>query len=193
MHPALPLAIILEGGIMVGIIVLFIFFGVLIQFMLCFRKVRQGQAIVRNGVGGTRVSFNGMIALPGVHQVEYMDISMKRIEIERKAGKGLICKDNHPADIKAVFFLSVNQTPQDVLHIARSLGCANAGTMETIHGLFDTKFSEALKSAARNFNLAQLHQEPDQFKSEVLKVIGTELNGFILNDFDIEFIEPLKS
>ena len=32
--------------------------------LTCFRKVDQGQALVRNGVGGTKVSFSGMVVFP---------------------------------------------------------------------------------------------------------------------------------
>ena len=53
-----------------------------------YRKVEQGQALVRNGMGGTKVSFSGMIVLPILHQPEYMDISVKRVEIDRNGKNG---------------------------------------------------------------------------------------------------------
>jgi flotillin len=112
MTTPLPLALLLEGSILVGAIIVGIFIGILILFSRFFRKVTQGQAIVRNGIGGTKVSFNGMIVIPVAHQAEYMDISVKRIEIERKANEGLICKDNLRADIKVAFFVRVNKTPE---------------------------------------------------------------------------------
>ena len=39
-----------------------------------------------------------------------MDISVKRIEIDRHGEEGLICKDNIRADIKVAFFVRVNKT-----------------------------------------------------------------------------------
>ena len=121
-HMHLPLALIMEGGLAVVAIIVGIFLGVLILFSRFFRKVTQGQAIVRNGIGGTKVSFNGMIVIPVAHQAEYMDISVKRIEIERKATEGLICQDNLRADIKVAFFVRVNKTPEDVLRVAQCVG-----------------------------------------------------------------------
>ncbi len=189
---SLPLALLLEGGILVGVIVIGIFIGVLILFSRFYRKVQQGQAIVRNGIGGTHVSFNGMIVIPVAHQAEYMDISVKRIEIERKATEGLICQDNIRADIKVAFFVRVNKTPEDVLRVAQSVGCARASNVDMIRTLFDAKFSEALKTVGKRFDFVQLYNERDTFKSGILKVIGTDLNGFALDDCAIDFLEQTQ-
>jgi flotillin len=188
----LPLALLLEGSLLVGVIIIGIFLGILILFSRFFRKVQQGQAIVRNGIGGTKVTFNGMIVIPVAHHSEYMDISVKRIEIERKAQEGLICQDNLRADIKVAFFVRVNKTPEDVLRVAQSIGCARASTVDTIRVLFDAKFSEALKTVGKRFEFVQLYNERDHFKSEILKVIGTDLNGFTLDDCAIDFLEQTQ-
>ncbi|OYW74511.1 MAG: flotillin [Verrucomicrobia bacterium 12-59-8] len=192
MTTSLPLALLLEGSLLVGVIIIGIFLGILILFSRFFRKVQQGQAIVRNGIGGTKVTFNGMIVIPVAHQSEYMDISVKRIEIERKAQEGLICQDNLRADIKVAFFVRVNKTPEDVLRVAQSIGCARASTVDTIRVLFDAKFSEALKTVGKRFEFVQLYNERDHFKSEILKVIGTDLNGFTLDDCAIDFLEQTQ-
>jgi uncharacterized membrane protein YqiK len=192
MIPSPPLALLLEGGILVGAISIGIFIGVLILFSRFYRKVQQGQAIVRNGIGGTHVSFNGMIVIPVAHQAEYMDISVKRVEIERKATEGLICRDNIRADIKVAFFVRVNKTPEDVLRVAQSVGCARASNVDMIRTLFDAKFSEALKTVGKRFDFVQLYNERDTFKSEILKVIGTDLNGFALDDCAIDFLEQTQ-
>ncbi|MCF7789152.1 MAG: hypothetical protein K9N47_23710 [Prosthecobacter sp.] len=192
MTTTLPLALLLEGSLLVGVIIIGIFLGILILFSRFFRKVQQGQAIVRNGIGGTKVTFNGMIVIPVAHQAEYMDISVKRIEIERKAQEGLICKDNLRADIKVAFFVRVNKTPEDVLRVAQSIGCTRASTVDTIRVLFDAKFSEALKTVGKRFEFVQLYNERDHFKSEILKVIGTDLNGFTLDDCAIDFLEQTR-
>ncbi len=192
MIPSIPLALLLEGGILVAAIAIGIFIGVVILFSRFYRKVQQGQAIVRNGIGGTHVSFNGMIVIPVAHQAEYMDISVKRVEIERKATEGLICRDNIRADIKVAFFVRVNKTPEDVLRVAQSVGCARASNVDMIRTLFDAKFSEALKTVGKRFDFVQLYNERDTFKSEILKVIGTDLNGFALDDCAIDFLEQTQ-
>jgi flotillin len=175
--------------IAVGIVV---FFGIIMMISRFIRKVHQGQAIVLNGVGGTKVSFNWAIVMPVIHQVEYMDISVKRIEIARQGKEGLICKDNIRADIKVAFFVRVNKSDQDVLRVAQSIGCERASSTDMIRVLFDAKFSEALKTVGKRFDFVQLYNERDTFKDEILKVIGTDLNGFALDDCAIDFLEQTQ-
>lgn len=181
-----------EAALFVALVVIGIFFGVLILFSRFFRKVQQGQAIVRNGIGGTRVSFNGILVVPVAHQAEYMDISVKRVEIERRGAEGLICNDNMRADIKVAFFVRVNPTEEFVKRVAQSIGCQRASSADTMRTLFDAKFSEALKTVGKRFDFVQLYNERDRFKDEILKVIGTDLNGFTLDDCAIDFLEQTQ-
>ena len=77
-----------------------LFAAIAMVYSMLYRKAQRGQALVRTGVGGTKVSFNGMAVIPVLHRLETMDISLKRVEIDRTAKNGLICKDNMRADIK---------------------------------------------------------------------------------------------
>ena len=126
---------------------------------------------------------------PVIDQAEIMDISVKRIEIERQGSEGLICKDNIRADIKVAFFVRVNRNEQEVLRVAESIGCARANNPTAIRDLLDAKFSEGLKTVGKQFDFIQLYEERHRFKDEILKIIGTDLNGFTLDDCAIDFLE----
>lgn len=126
--------------------------GLLAMFSRFYRKVEQGKVIIRNGVGGQKVSFGGIFVLPIVHRYEIMDISVKRVEIAREGKDGLICKDNLRADIRVAFFVRVNQTRDDVLKVAQLLGCPKASDPTTLMDFFDAKFSEALKTVGKKFD-----------------------------------------
>lgn len=154
-----------------------------------YRKVEQGQALIKNGVGGTKVSFSGMAVFPIIHKFEYMDISVKRVEIDRNGKNGLICMDNMRADIKVAFFVRVNQTPQDVLKVAQSIGCVRASDINAITELFDAKFSEALKTVGRGFQFVDLYNSRDKLKEGIIQLIGTDLNGYVLEDVAIDYLE----
>jgi len=181
------------GPITIAIVLgIFVFFGALIMVSRFYKKVHQGQAIVRNGAGGTKVTFNGIMVMPVVHQIEFMDISVKRIEIARQGKEGLICRDNIRADIKVAFFVRVNKSDEDVKRVALTVGCERASSTDMIRTLFDAKFSEALKTVGKRFDFVQLYNERDTFKDEILKVIGTDLNGFVLDDCAIDFLEQTQ-
>jgi flotillin len=170
-----------------AIILLIVAVGVV--YSMLYRKAQRGQALVRTGVGGTKVSFNGMAVIPVLHRLETIDISLKRVEIDRTAKNGLICKDNMRADIKVAFFVRVNQTEEDVLRVAQSIGCDRASNTDEIRSLFDAKFSEALKTVGKRFDFTELYEERETFRDEIIKIIGTNLNGFVLDDAAIDYLE----
>jgi len=167
-----------------GIVIL-----VAIAYAMFLRKVTKGKALVRTGIGGTQVAFDKIIYFPVFHRLEQMDISLKRIEIDRTARGGLICKDNMRADIKVAFFVRVNPTVEDVVRVATSVGCNRASSEDEIRALFDAKFSEALKTVGKQFDFISLYEDRDKFRDEILKVIGTDLNGFVLDDAAIDYLE----
>ena len=166
-----------------------IIFGALSVLLRCYRKVDQGTALVRNGYGGSQVSFAGKLVFPIIHRLEFMDISVKRIEIYRHGPEGLVCKDNIRADIKVAFFVKVNKEPQDVLRVAELLGCERASDKAALVQLFDAKFSEALKTVGKQFDFVDLYTSRETFKDEILKIIGKDLNGYRLDDAAIDYLE----
>lgn len=178
--------------IAVGAVVFFIlaFFVVLSMF---YKKIPQGKAIVRTGVGGTKVAFNkGMYVVPVFHRMEIMDISVKKIEIARMQHDGLICKDNIRADIKVAFFVRVNKSVDDVVNVAQNLGCDRASDPETLKNIFESKFSEALKTVGKKFDFIELYEARREFREEILNIIGTDLNGYILDDCAIDYLEQTE-
>lgn len=163
--------------------------GLIAMVAKWYRKAAQGQALVKTGVGGTKVSFNGMLIVPVLHRLEIMEISLKNIVIARHGNDGLVCKDNLRADIKVVFFVRVNKTSESVIKVAQSVGCDRAADLEALVALFDSKFSEALKTVGKKFDFVDLYNKRDEFRQEILNIIGTDLNGYILDDAAIDYLE----
>ncbi|MCZ4407608.1 flotillin family protein [Cryomorphaceae bacterium 1068] len=187
---------IFENSLLVSIVVgVIILFGIIALFSRFYHKTSQGQALVRTGVGGIQISFNGMLVIPVLHKLEVMDISLSTITIERNGKDGLVCKDNLRADIKVAFFVRVNERAEDVKKVAQAIGCSRASSKEALRLLFDAKFSEALKTVGKKFEFVDLYNQRDEFRKEILNSIGTDLNGYILDDAAIDFLEqtPLAS
>ncbi|QDT47815.1 Inner membrane protein YqiK [Symmachiella dynata] len=179
----------LDWPVLVGIGV-FILIGVFALIVRCYRKVGPEEALVRSGYNGLKVrTGEGLLVFPVFHRVEQMDLSVKRIEITRRGEAGLICRDNIRADIEVAFFVRVNNTDDDIKNVAQSLGCRRASDQKALIELFDAKFSEALKTVGKQFDFVELYNERDKFKVEILNVIGTDLNGYVLDDCAIDFLE----
>lgn len=171
--------------------VLLFFFIFLILFMVkSYQKVQQGKAIIRSGMGGTMVSFsNGIYAFPLLHRTEEMDISIQKLEVSCKNEAALRCKDNQRAAVKAVFYIGVNHTADDIIAVAQNIGSQRASSPKVLAELFYGKFAEALQFAAKEFTFVQLYQEPSQFKDIVLQYLGSDLMGFRLHDLAIQHFE----
>jgi uncharacterized membrane protein YqiK len=169
--------------------------GFLVLLSKFYRKVAQGQALIINKTRTTIVKLDGGVVIPVFHKAEYMDISVKAIDVNRKGKDGLICMDNIRADISVTFYVRVSPSQEDVLQVARAVGCARASNRETLDELFSAKFSEALKTVGKQMDFTQLFTERDNFKERILEVIGTDLNGYLLEDVAIDYLEqtPLDS
>lgn len=180
------------GLLLIGGIV-FIIFIVLFAFASFYKKIPHGKAIVRTGVGGGKVAFNaGMYVIPILHRMEIMDISVKKLQIDRLENDGLICKDNIRADIKVAFFVRVNKNVDDVLNVAQIIGTDRASDVDTLRNLFEAKFSEALKTVGKKFDFIELYEARREFRTEILNIIGTDLNGYILDDCAIDYLEQTE-
>ena len=179
-----------NASIIIGIAFLVLILGLAFAVASWYRKVAQGQALVRTGQGGTKEAYDsGMLVIPVIHMVETMDLSVKTIEIARLKGEGLICKDNMRADIKVVFFVRVNQEVADIKKVAQTIGAERASDPEVLHKLFEAKFSEALKTVGKRFEFVELYDNRDKFKHEILQTIGSDLNGYVLDDCAIDYLE----
>ncbi|QSQ26468.1 hypothetical protein JY651_16710 [Pyxidicoccus parkwayensis] len=171
----------------VGVIVLG---GIALTIVRLYRQVDQGKVLIVNTLKSEpHVTFTGTVVYPIINRAEVMDISLKTVEIDRRGKEGLICKDNIRADIKVTFFVRINKTREDVLKVAQAIGCARASDQTTLENLFEAKFSEALKTVGKSFDFVELYTKRDEIKDEVVRVIGRDLNGYMLEDCAIDFLE----
>ncbi|MEV1114150.1 SPFH domain-containing protein [Actinosynnema sp. NPDC049800] len=175
-------------GILVAV-VLVVVIGLLILISRLFRKIDQGKALIISKVRKVDVTFTGAVVLPVLHRAEIMDISVKTIEIRRAGQEGLICQDNIRADIRITFFVRVNKTVEDVIKVAQAIGTARASDEQTLQELFNAKFSEALKTVGKQLDFIDLYTKRDEFRDRIIQVIGTDLNGYSLEDAAIDYLE----
>ncbi|MBZ0111058.1 MAG: flotillin family protein, partial [Thermoanaerobaculia bacterium] len=179
----------------VGVLAFFAI-GFLVAIAKFYRKVEQGKALIVNKMKkDPEVTFTGAVVLPIFHKAEVMDISVKTIEIDRRGKEGLICQDNIRADIKVTFFVRVNKTQEDVIKVAQAIGCVRASDQRTLEELFSAKFSEALKTVGKKLDFVDLYTKRNEFRDWIVEIIGRDLNGYVLEDAAIDFLEqtPLNS
>lgn len=173
----------------VGLVVLLVV-GLLALFKAFYIKVPQGTALIVNDMSSTpKVHFTGALVYPVIHLKEFMRISLITLEVDRRGKDGLICRDNMRADITVAFYLRVNETQDDVLKVAKAIGVDRASDRSAVNELFNAKFSEALKTVGKQFDFVQLFENRQDFRDRIIEVIGNDLNGYVLEDVAIDYLE----
>ena len=181
---------VVTGGLIVlAVLLVLVVIGAVVMVSKLYRKVEQGKALIISTMRSVKVTFTGQVVLPIIHKAETMDISVKTIEIDRRGTEGLICRDNIRADIKVTFFVKVNKTADDVIKVAQSIGCARASDTRTLDELFNAKFAEALKTVGKQLDFVDLYTKRNDFRDHIINVIGTDLNGYVLEDAAIDYLE----
>ncbi|MEH6420064.1 flotillin family protein [Pseudomonas sp. CGJS7] len=174
---------------LIGVTVLIVFV-MLLMFKAFYIKVPQGTALIVNDMSSTpKVHFTGALVYPVIYKKEFMKISLITLEVDRRAKDGLICKDNMRADITVAFYLRVNETQQDVLKVAKAIGVDRASDRTAVNELFNAKFSEALKTVGKQIDFVKLFENRQEFRDRIIEVIGNDLNGYILEDVAIDYLE----
>ncbi|MGO2020508.1 hypothetical protein, partial [Psychrobacter sp.] len=178
--------------IIVGVVVVLTFVFVmaaLVMLKAFYYKVEQGTALIINGVSKIAVRFDGGFVWPVINKKELMKISLITLEVDRRGKEGLICADNMRADITVAFYLRVNETEEDVLKVAKSVGVERASDKVAVNELFNAKFSEALKTVGKQIDFVKLFENRSEFRDSIVQEIGNDLNGYILEDVAIDFLE----
>ena len=182
----------------VALIIGGLLFVTMVSLFLFIKKIKPGEAGVRTGFGGIKVKKDWMYRVPILQQLQIMDLSVKKLEVVRKGKDGLICEDNIRADIEVVFYVRVNDEKSevdgksdfhDIKTVATQVGCERASEIELLKQLFEAKFSEALKSAGKKMQFEKLYTDRIPFRQEIIDTIGSDLNGYTLEDVAIDYLE----
>ncbi|WP_221089190.1 hypothetical protein [Deinococcus aquaedulcis] len=185
--PDLSLLLPFVVGLGVFLLVLLALIGIVRAFYV---KVEQGTALIVNDLSARpKVRFTGALVVPVLYKAEVMRISLITLQVDRRGKEGLICKDNIRADITVAYYLRVNETPEDVLKVAKAIGANRASDHKAVDELFNAKFSEALKTVGKKFEFIELFEKREEFRDAVVNVIGRDLNGYVLEDVAIDYLE----
>ena len=157
--------------------------------LLCIKKVTPGKVGVRVGIGGLVISDTAILRIPLVTLYQEMDITVQKMEIELKGHNGVRCKDNIRADVVAIFHIRVNPSVESIRQVAIDIGCERATDIDTLNEIFRGKFIEGMKAVAIQTSNEDLLQNRTIFKEEIINAIGQDLNGYVLEDLNIEHLE----
>ncbi|MBC5782680.1 flotillin family protein [Ramlibacter sp. USB13] len=166
-------------GLVVAAIVVAI--GVWLLHWLYLRSSKE-RAFVRTGLGGQRVVLDGgAFVLPIVHEVIPVNMNTLRLEVARGRDKALITKDRMRVDVVAEFYVRVAAEASAVAAAAQTLGLRTLAP-EQLKELVEGKFVDALRTAAAEMTMEELHEKRGGFVKRVRESVAEDLtkNGLEL-------------
>jgi uncharacterized membrane protein YqiK len=189
------------GSFLLGLIVLAIIVAIAVWLLhwLYLRSSKE-RAFVRTGLGGQKVILDGgAFVLPIVHDVIPVNMNTLRLEVIRGRDKALITKDRMRVDVTAEFYVRVAATPDSVSAAAQTLGLRTMEP-EQLKELVEGKFIDALRTAAAEMTMEELHEKRGSYMKRVREAVaedltknGLELEAASLTQFDqtgMEFFNP---
>jgi len=189
------------GSFILGLIVVAIIVAILVWLLhwLYLRSSKE-RAFVRTGLGGQRVVLDGgAFVLPILHDVIPVNMNTLRLEVSRGRDKALITKDRMRVDVIAEFYVRVAAQPEAVAAAAQTLGLRTMEP-EQLKELVEGKFINALRTAAAEMPMEELHEKRGTYVRKVREAVaedltknGLELEAASLTQLDqtaMEFFNP---
>ena len=171
------------GSFILGLIVVAIVVAIAVWLLhwLYLRSSKE-RAFVRTGLGGQKVVLDGgAFVLPIVHDVIPVNMNTLRLEVMRGRDKALITKDRMRVDVIAEFYVRVAAMPDAVAAAAQTLGLRTMEP-EQLKELVEGKFIDALRTAAADMTMEELHEKRGSYVKRVREAVAEDLtkNGLEL-------------
>jgi uncharacterized membrane protein YqiK len=189
------------GSFILALIVVAIVVAIAVWLLhwLYLRSSKE-RAFVRTGLGGQKVVLDGgAFVLPIVHDVIPVNMNTLRLEVSRGRDKALITKDRMRVDVIAEFYVRVAAQAEAVAAAAQTLGLRTMEP-EQLKELVEGKFIDALRTAAAEMTMEDLHEKRGTYVKRVREAVagdltknGLELESASLTQLDqtaMEFFNP---
>jgi len=189
------------GTFILGLIGVVIVVAIIVWLLhwLYLRSSKE-RAFVRTGLGGQKVVLDGgALVLPIVHEVIPVNMNTLRLEVARGRDKALITKDRMRVDVIAEFYVRVAAEASAVAAAAQTLGQRTLEP-EQLKELVEGKFVDALRTAAAEMTMEELHEKRGHYVKRVREAVagdltknGLELEAASLTQLDqtaMEFFNP---
>jgi len=165
-----------------------------------YRRSTKEVSFVRTGFGGQKVVANGgALVLPILHETIPVNMGTTRLEVRRGREAALITNDRMRVDVTAEFYIHVAPTDEAIATAAQTLG-QRTMQPEALRELIEGKFVDALRTAAAEMTLEQMHEKRGEYVKRVRAAVaealvrnGLELETVSLTNLDqtaMEFFNP---
>ena len=168
-------------------------FGVALLVKRFYQKAGADEALVRTGMGGTKVVIGGgILVLPVLQQVMRVSLRTITLTVERSGRLALVTADKIKACCTMELYMKVDDTEEAVIAAARSFGSRNVDE-GVLTEIVEGKLTDALRGVAANKTFHELHAQREEFAEAVKKALVDELrkNGLKLESTSLTQLSQL--
>lgn len=168
-------------------------FGVALLVKRFYQKAGADEALVRTGMGGTKVVIGGgILVLPVLQQVMRVSLRTITLTVERSGRLALVTADKIKACCTMELYMKVDDTEEAVIAAARSFGSRNVDE-GVLAEIVEGKLTDALRGVSANKTFHELHAQREEFAEAVKKALVDELrkNGLKLESTSLTQLSQL--
>jgi uncharacterized membrane protein YqiK len=186
-----PVVVLISSGLGVAAWILATWMGLFTTF---YHRTSANEAFVRTGRGGAMVVLDsGAYVIPLLHRKIPVSLETMKLGVELSGrDHALITKDNLRVNVNAEFYIKVKPDQEGILQAARSLGDKSVDA-QTVEDLVREKLVSALRHAAAQMELFEIHARRDEFAQIVQEHVRRDLspNGIDLESVTISSLDQL--
>lgn len=174
-----------------AVVILIVMLTVGLIFARLYKRTTKEMSFVRTGFGGEKIVMNGgAMIMPVLHDFVMVNMQTLKLVVVQKENESFLTKDRLRADIKAEFYVRVQQNKESISKAAQTLGTKTLNP-DSLKSLIESKFIDALRSVASKMTMSDLHEKRNEFVQEVQSTVyedllknGLELESVSLTSFD---------
>src|SRR5690606_26529383 len=194
MQSSLVASLVTIVAIIIGIAILWLILSYLYQ------RSTTELSLVRTGFLGEKVAISGgAFVIPVLHEVTRIHMGTMRMSVSHFDQDALITQDRLRINVQADFYVRVSPDKKSVAAAARTLGRKTL-SIDEMRQLFEARFNDALRTAAAERTMEQLHENRGEYAERVrqlasmgLDASGLEIDSVSLSKLDQasrEFFNP---
>lgn len=163
-------------------------------FIAFYQRTSANEAFVRTGRGGAMVVLDsGAYVIPLFHRKIPVSLETMKLGVALTGrDHALITRDNLRVNVNAEFYIKVKPDHDGILQAARSLGNKSVDA-QSVEDLVREKLVSALRHAAAQMELFEIHARRDEFAQVVQEHVRRDLspNGIDLESVTISSLDQL--
>lgn len=138
---------------------------------------------------GRGVYFQYYWQLPGSTRYDGVDLTLKKVAVECRDEKALVCADEVKIELRMVALIRVRPEKQAVQQVADNYGTAPDAESRMLEQL-EHALEKAVRDSGKQTPSLALVENEAAFKQQVTQRLGLDKTGFQMDCLALEFVDP---